>query len=507
LWRVPSLASNGEAEIYLGVFAPLLVLAALVLGRRAAALRGSANFSGPIAGRRWRAVRIVIAVVGAVYALIAAGTLFGSWSVRLGPVSVSAAQTVQPLSIAVLCLILIGLTSPGFVDAFRRRSVFAFYTLAAVMTWGFSLGPRPRFLGQLLLYRGPYEFLMLLPGFEDRLRVPARFVMMTILAVAVAAGIALIRLTASVSRAARVASTVAVLLAIAADSWTFTCPMPTVPPFLELPGSVPDAAAVLELPLGNVGSDISAVYRSIAHRHPVVNGYSGYEAPHYRVLKPGLAERDDSVLTTLTKFAPIVVMIAKEDDPGGGLAAFAARHANAARLEETAGRTVYLLPRTLVEPGGAGIEAGAGRALDGPLPVRAARFNLGAFDVRVVTDGNPETVWATPKPQRGGEEVVIELEAIDNVSGVALSTGPPLEGYPRALAVATSIDGQNWDEVWAGGMAGRAVEGVLRDPRTAESRIAFPAKPARFIRLRQVGAHPDYGWFIAELKVFGSLAR
>ena len=51
------------------------------------------------------------------------------------------------------------------------------------------------------------------------------------------------------------------------------------------------------------------------------------------------------------------------------------------------------------------------------------------------------------------------------------------------------------------------MEGVLRDPRTAETRIAFPAKPARFIRLRQLGAHPDYGWFIAELKVYGLLAR
>jgi hypothetical protein len=57
--------------------------------------------------------------------------------------------------------------------------------------------------------------------------------------------------------------------------------------------------------------------------------------------------------------------------------------------------------------------------------------------------------------------------------------------------------------VWTGGMAGAAVEGVLRDPRTAESRIEFPARPARFIRLRQLGAHPDFGWFIAELKVYG----
>ena len=501
LWRVPSLASNGEAEIYLGVFAPLLVAAALAFRR------GSDTPGAP----RWHALRLVVATVGAMYALIAAGTLLGPWSVRIGPLTVSASQTVQPLSIAVLCLIVLGLTSPSFVDAFRRRSVFAFYTAATVMTWGFTLGPRPRLLGELLLYRGPYELLMLFPGFGDRLRVPARFVMMTILAVAIAAGIALIRLTASAPRAVRVAVTILVLVAITADSWTFTCPMPAVPPFVELPGTVPESAAVLELPLGNVGTDIAAVYRSVAHGHPVVNGYSGYEPPHYRVLKPGLGERDDSVLTALTKSAPIVVMIAREDDPGGGLAAFVARHAGAVRLEEAGGRTLYLLPRISFS-GGAGGLAGAGdtvtaeRALGTSLPIRNVAFNLGAFDVKAVTDDNPATVWATPKPQRGGEEVVIELEAVRSVSGVSLSTGPALEGYPRSLAVTTSIDGQNWSEAWNGGTAGLAVEGVLRDPRTAESWIALAARPARFVRLRQLGAHPDYGWFIAELKVYGSLS-
>jgi hypothetical protein len=489
LWRVPSLASNGEGEIYLGIFAPLLVAAAIFMRRRPAT-----------PGRpRWRTFRIVVAVVGVVYALVAAGTLFGSWSVRIGPLTISASQTVQPLSIAVSCAIVLGLTSPAFLDAFRRRSTFAFYTTAAVLTWGLTLGPRPRLLGELFLYRGPYEFLMLFPGFGDRLRAPARFVMMTILAVAVAAGIALIRLTASSPRSVRLAITVLVLVAITADSWTFT-PMPSVPPFVELPSRVPGSAAVLELPLGNAGNDIAAVYRSIAHGRAVVNGYSGYEPPHYRVVKTGLGDRDDSVLTTLTKFAAIVVIIAKSDDPGGGLGAFV-EHAGAVRLEGTATHAMYLLSPS-------GPNAGAGSvtlAFDRSLPIRDATFNLGAFDLKAVTDGDPDTVWATPKPQHGGEEIVIELEASGSVSGVSLSTGPPLEGYPRSLAVATSIDGRNWQEAWTGGMAGPAVEGILRDPRAAESRIGFPARPARFIRLRQLGAHPDYGWFIAELKVYGSL--
>jgi hypothetical protein len=340
---------------------------------------------------------------------------------------------------------------------------------------------------------------MLFPGFGDRLRVPARFVMMTILAVAVAAGIALIRLTASMPRAARVTMTILVLIAITADSWMFT-PMPSAPAFVELQGRVPDAAVVLELPLGNVGHDIAAVYRSIAHRHPVVNGYSGYEPPHYRVLKTGLDERDDSVLTTLSTFAPTVVIIARSDDPGGGLAAFVAHHAGAEPLDGTATHTMYLLPRSR-----------PGKDVEGPLAIRSAIFstgmtgNSGAFDLDAVTDGDPATFWDTAKPQRGGEEVVIELTAPGGVSGVSLSTGPLLEGYPRSLAVATSIDGRNWEEAWTGGMAGPALEAILRDPRTVESRITFQTRTARFIRLRQLGAHRDYPWIIAELKVYGSL--
>jgi hypothetical protein len=273
--------------------------------------------------------------------------------------------------------------------------------------------------------------------------------------------------------------------------------MPFVPPPAPLPGEAPVSAAVLELPLGNVGSDIAAVYRSISHGRHVVNGYSGYEAPHYRPLKTGLGERDDSTLTMLTRHAPIVVAIAKEDDPGGGLGAFAGGHVNAVRIGETAERTVYLLPQPAAE-GSADQMAGA------PLPVQRIEFNLGAFDFKAVTDGDPETVWATPMPQRGGEQLDIDLGAVRRLSGVSLSTGPALEGYARALAVTTSIDGENWQNAWSGGMAGAAVEGALRDPQMAEARIAFPARPARYVRLRQLGAHPDFGWFIAELKVLGS---
>src|SRR5205085_1944562 len=146
--------------------------------------------------------------------------------------------------------------------------------------------------------------------------------------------------------------------------------------------------------------------------------------------------------------------------------AFVESHATAKRLEDTGGRAFYVLPSAPID----------GYAYHGALtslPIRSAAFNLGPFDVGVVTDGNPETVWATPKPQRGDEEIILELDGVHIVSGLSLATGSPMEGYPRELVVTTSVDGESWQASWSGGMAGAAVEGALRDPLMAEARIAF----------------------------------
>ena len=98
---------------------------------------------------------------------------------------------------------------------------------------------------------------------------------------------------------------------------------------------------------------------------------------------------------------------------------------------------------------------------------------------------------------------MLELDDVRSVSGVSLDTGPPLEGFPRGLSISTSIDGAAWEEAWSGATGGPIVEGVLENPKTTESRFGFAARRARFVRLRQIGEHPDIGWFIAELKAYG----
>jgi len=186
-------------------------------------------------------------------------------------------------------------------------------------------------------------------------------------------------------------------------------------------------------------------------------------------------------------------VIVTHDDPGGNWAAFVEAHPGVIRLQETADYLLFLLPSTSSDK----------RPLDPVLPIRAATSNVAPLDLATITDGNPKTAWGTPMPQHGGEEIVLELESPAEISGVTLFTGPAVQNYPRELAISTSVDGQEWHEVWAGGTAGAALDGVLKDPRTVPIRILFASARARFVRLRQLRPHPTNGWTLADISLHG----
>jgi hypothetical protein len=98
---------------------------------------------------------------------------------------------------------------------------------------------------------------MLFPGFEDRLRVPARFVMMTILAVAVAAGTVAVW---AVFHFVKPLESFAILLALVVVTAVVAIAHVDVAT-VDLP-AVPASAAVLNCP-GRRGRWKCAVYRSL----------------------------------------------------------------------------------------------------------------------------------------------------------------------------------------------------------------------------------------------------
>jgi hypothetical protein len=479
LWRVPSFAAHPEAEVYVGIIAPLLVVAAMSWPRR------GDNGQSAMVGR----IRLACAAIALIFTTVAVSTWWGGWKLRFGPVLVSADVPEKPLTVVfVACLVLV-LTSTTWRTIWRRRSTLAFYVLAGIVSWLFSLGPGPRVLGHPLLYRGPYALLMMFPPFSQGLRVPARFAMLVALALAAAAAIAFARISALRSPAVRPVLAILVVGLLIADNWVAAPPAAAVPPVTP---TLPQLrGAVLELPLGDVFGDIAATYRSIGHGLPVVNGYSGYEPLDYRILRLALSRHDSSILSALASFAPLLIRI----DPASADHDVWTKFVGAvggATTAPGADPIVTLPQQPITAP--QGLKA---------VPIRVVRAAGVAVPIQVTPGGGIATSWRSAAAQRSGDELLIELDAPAAIREVDLGTGAdPLE-FPAALQIDISSDGREWRQQWSGGCGGPAFLAALDDARHPGLRLLLSGVAARFVRVRQLWDDGKLHWSVASITVRG----
>jgi len=176
------------------------------------------------------------------------------------------------------------------------RAVAIFGTLAIVLSFWMSLGPsvelRTQPTGFPAIYQWAYEYL---PGY-DVARVPARFAMITVFALATAGGIALafaerrgpwIVLACGVAIVAEGAAfpfprngtwTSAPLALVAPEARAY--PEREPPPVYRFLATL-ENAVIAHLPFGAPEREIQYVYYSAMHRRRIVNGYSGAFPPSY----------------------------------------------------------------------------------------------------------------------------------------------------------------------------------------------------------------------------------
>jgi hypothetical protein len=286
-----------EGELFPGV-TPLLLAAVGVAAWIAGASRITRDT--PSRGPAW--ARTAVATLGCTYAV------FAGWAIvarridlDLWLFSIRATDVTRLLVVPLVAAgVLLWLSPPlrARAAAAARRPEAIFLVLLGLACW-LSLGPSPRVLGRPLDLWAPYGALMALPGFEG-LRVPARFATIVSLALAVLAGAGAARLLRG-----RLASVALALLCVAvlADVRPRRIPMNEVGPpnayaapeprvyrparapavYHQLARTPPDAV-VLELPIGDPGYDLRAVYYSTVHWRRLVNGYSGFYPPHYDYL-------------------------------------------------------------------------------------------------------------------------------------------------------------------------------------------------------------------------------
>lgn len=483
VWNTPAEWYVPEGALFPGLTAVAVVAWAVATGR---------HTPRSVWWPRARRGVLALAMVAGAAALL--HTLWGPVRLDLGPLRISVSETHKPLSLAALLMLIWVLTSSPVREARRAREPLMFYALATVAMWLFALGPTPRLMGERLLHKPPYFWLMKLPGFADGFRAPSRFAMLAALCLSVAAAVALVRVTARTRSRAGVILMWAAAAGVLVDGLVFPFPFEPAPAALTLPADVPGDAAVLELPTG-VSEDATAMYHATRHGRPVVNGLSGYEPPHYAVLRAALRDGDTGTLDVLASERPLAVFVRKGPEIAG-LVSLLPRQSRARLVASTGSHDVFLLPAA---PRGRTRLPDASRE----LPIAALDASVGADQLQGLRDHDRRTAWVTDGPQRGSEHVTVTLAAPAEVSGVVLALGQYTLHFPRWLAISVSDDGATWQPVWDGPLGARAVAAALDDPLEVRIPLEFPAVRARYVRLTQTSRSLEHEWAIAELIVVG----
>lgn len=336
--------------------------------------------------------------------------------------------------VAALALVIAG----TFVARCDRR--FLFYAFAAVLMTLCCAGPASG--GSIAALWRPYTWLLWLPGYRG-LRVPSRFFMLAVLCLAIAAGLAFDALRTRFQRGRRLVA-IATFAGLVYDGAISGMPLGVPPPRLNLhePG-----AHVLVLPFEDLRASVAAMYQSMSHRLPIVNGYAGYSPSHADVIEWALRHDDASVLTELRRGHPLYVVVASGEDEDRWTA-FMDRQPEARMLGVQGGGRVYRLPA-----GAYGYQPRAGTRID----------NVGL---------SADPGW-----------LIADLRRRQPVRGLELRTYGVLHVLPDELVVQISPDGKTWTTEFEDRPGGLALLGALAWPRVIPLRIDLHDLDARFVRL------------------------
>lgn len=360
--------------------------------------------------------------------------------------------------IVIAASIVAGIARGGWRSAVRLRSPFVFYVVAALVMAALAMGPGDPGAGASRWLR-PYFWLTFLPGF-DSLRVPARFAMLFALCMGIAAGLAVQHLLPA-RRATRLLFVIFVAAGISVDGWME--PMPLIAaPGRQFLGEVPSEAVILELPVDDRTVNLTAMYRALGHRHPLVNGHSGYVPPHYWILIQAVRGGDPSPLVELARSRPLVVVVNDRLDPSRDLRNLLESVPGITRAVSGNAGTTYLLPAQ---------------------PQR--RVDLAGPALQAVATALPRS------------QTLLDFGRAQTVRTIEFPLRENYSAFPR-IGIEASMDGRTWTILWEDWLGGLAVAGALDDPQLVPIRITLPDVTARYLRI-----HPTPNWLLRDLRILG----
>ena len=314
--------------------------------------------------------------------------------------------------------------------AWRTDRIRSVRTLALLLVGATGLALAPGSAGFLDGWVSPHRWLeVVLPGFA-RMRAPTRFAMLSGFAMSALVGLAVAGMLRGRSRTLQGAATTIVLLAIVIPLARLPAvgitPVPTgasMPPVYAWLAEHGDGGPLLELPAKSRLADADlaaarAMYFSTRHWLPLLNGYTSYRPPAYRLFEAYAAQLPSrEALQTLADCAGLrwILLHGRQAgralDGAPGLRRVGEFPADARRVDSLYEVTVAPQPRPC-----AGALPAADLTLDGHPAVRLAELagTLAVGGLR--TDGPP----GASLPAR----IVVQNDGPAVWPGTALRDGP-----------------------------------------------------------------------------------
>ena len=280
-------------------------------------------------------------LAGGVLTLIVLARVWtGPFGWHFGPLPLPPFRPYRVFTVAALLLAAGLVLTRALRSAWARRDVVVFYGVAVVALWLLALGPEPEWSTpwRALIY-GPYRLLMEVPGVQG-VRVPARAWLAAIACLSVLASFGAAALVRRAPRGARVAIGALAVLMVA-EGWfsdvTVAAPRPMPP------GIVPAGALVIDMPVEESFWNAIPQYRAVVGGYRTINGYSGYEPPHFTPLRHAIAEMRPDAFEPFRRTTDLYVMLRPGETPA--VASWVADRPGAQHLLDVGQTKLYRLPR------------------------------------------------------------------------------------------------------------------------------------------------------------------
>ncbi len=386
----------------------------------------------------------------------------------------------------------------------RTRAV-ATYVVVTLATLWLSMGPNGG-----PLYAWLFEHL---PGFNG-LRVPARFSSVVVLGLAVLAGAGFSWVLAQLPRTWGWGWTAAIGAIVLlegqhgvgisrvpiadARSWDRVA-------YEWLRTSPPGAALELRITEQDDFHPFTTVYQleSVRHRHPIVNGYSGWKSLLQEWLGGAASPLTDArqLPDAIRGLRAIGVRYVLLHDDTFATAADAGRAAAAIRSVGDQIAEEHRFGRTwawrLNEPAAAAVERPNRENVEIDRKTLTADASQQRSRAEYLIDGDVDTRWLSGGPQAGDEWIEVDLPSATDVARIDLvSAARSVYDYPHHLVVES--DGR---AVFDGSIVSSLIEALAVDERYPTVTIRLPPNATSRLRLRQT-AEANRWWSVHEIRLW-----